>query len=116
MHTIAHSDHPYKGFDANYDLDFNYAITNWLTLSTTNRISASYSKSTSYYSGDVAGQYHGTGYLEEDNVFSYGGISNDLLKFNFKLGDHQISGLAGMAFEGGKTETVGGAGEVCHSV
>jgi TonB-linked SusC/RagA family outer membrane protein len=111
VHTIANSDHPYKGFDANYDLNFNYAITNWLTLSTTNRISAGYSKSTSYYSGDAAGQYHGTGYLEDDNVFSYGGISNDLLKFNFKLGDHQISGLAGMAFEGGKTETVGGSGK-----
>ncbi|HVX26593.1 MAG TPA: SusC/RagA family TonB-linked outer membrane protein [Parafilimonas sp.] len=110
VHTIANSDHPYKGFDANYDLDFNYQINNWLTLSTTNRISASYSKSSSYYSGDVAGQYHGTGYLEDDDVLSYGGISNDLLKFNFKLGDHQISGLAGMAFEGGKTETLGGSG------
>ncbi|MEP6682062.1 MAG: SusC/RagA family TonB-linked outer membrane protein [Parafilimonas sp.] len=110
VHTIAHSDHPYKGFDINYDLNFNYEINNWLTLSSTNRVAANYSKSTSYYSGDVAGQYHGTGYLEEDDILSYSGISNDLLKFNFKLGDHQISGLAGMAFEGGKTETVGGAG------
>ena len=110
VHTIAHSDHPYKGFDINYDLNFNYEINNWLTLSSTNRVAANYSKSTSYYSGDVAGQYHGTGFLQEDDILSYSGISNDLLKFNFKLGDHQISGLAGIAFEGGKTETVGGAG------
>lgn len=110
INTIAHSDHPYKGFDANYDLDFNYAITNWLTLSTTNRIAASYSKSSSYYSGDVAGQYHGTGYLDDNDILSYSGISNDLLKFNFKFGDHQLTGLAGMAFEGGKTETLGAAG------
>ncbi|WP_206106660.1 SusC/RagA family TonB-linked outer membrane protein [Ilyomonas limi] len=110
VHTINHSDHPYKGFDVNYDLNFNYAITNWLTLSSTNRVAASYSKSSSYYSGDVAGQYHGTGYLDESSILSYSGISNDLLKFNFKLGDHQLSGLAGMAFEGGKTETLGGSG------
>ena len=94
----------------NYDLNFNYAITNWLTLSTPIVLAASYSKSTSYYSGDVAGQFHGTGYLDEDNVLSYSGISNDLLKFNFKFGDHHLSGLAGVAFEGGKTETVGGSG------
>lgn len=110
LHTIDHSDHPYKGFDVNYDLNFNYQITNWLAFSSTNRIGASYSKSTNYYSGDVAGQYHGTGYLDESSILSYSGISNDLLKFNFKFGDHQLSGLAGVAFEGGKTETIGASG------
>jgi TonB-linked SusC/RagA family outer membrane protein len=110
VHTIANSDHPYKGFDVNYDLDFNYQITNWLTFSTTNRIGASYSKSSNYYSGEVAGQYHGTGYLDENDILSYSGISNNLLKFNFKFGDHQLTGLAGVAFEGGKTETLGGSG------
>ena len=110
VHTIENSNHPYKGFDINYDLNFNYEINNWLTLSSTNRVAADYSKSTSYYSPDVAGQYHGTGYLEEGGVLSYSGISNDLLKFNFKLGNHRISGLAGVAFEGGKTETSGASG------
>ena len=110
VHTIANSDHPYKGFDVNYDLNFNYAINNWLTFSSTNRIAASTSTSTSYYSGDVAGQYHGTGYLDESSILSYSGISNDLLKFNFKFGDHQLTGLAGVAFEGGKTEAIGGSG------
>jgi hypothetical protein len=28
VHTIKNSDHPYKGFDVNYDLNFNYAINN----------------------------------------------------------------------------------------
>lgn len=110
IHTIENSDHPYKGFDVNYDLDFNYAINSWLTLSSTNRIAASYSKSTNYYSGDVAGQYHGTGFLDENDILSYSGISNDLIKFNFKFGDHQLNGLAGVAFEGGKIETLGGSG------
>ncbi|MEP6467123.1 MAG: SusC/RagA family TonB-linked outer membrane protein [Parafilimonas sp.] len=110
VHTIAHSDHPYKGFDVNYDMNLNIAINNWLSFVTTNRVAASYSKSSNYYSGDVAGQYHATGYLDDNDILSYSGISNDLLNFNFKFGDHQISGLAGMAFEGGKTETLGGAG------
>ncbi|MGN6616941.1 MAG: SusC/RagA family TonB-linked outer membrane protein [Ilyomonas sp.] len=110
LHTIANSNHPYKGYDANYDLNLNYQITNWLTFSSTNRIAASYSKSSSYYSSVVAGQYHGTGYLEESDILSYSGISNNLLKFNFRTGDHQISGLAGIALEGGKTETLGGSG------
>lgn len=110
VHTIANSDHPYKGFDVNYDMNLNYAITNWLTLSSTNRIGASYSKSTTYYSGDVAGQYHGTGFLDDNDILSYSGISNDLFKFNFKFGDHGLTGLAGVAFEGGKTETLGGSG------
>lgn len=110
LHTIANSDHPYKGYDANYDLNLNYQITNWLTFSSTNRIAASYSKSSSYYSSVVAGQYHGTGYLDESDILSYSGISNNLLKFSFRTGDHQISGLAGIALEGGKTETLGGSG------
>lgn len=110
LHTIANSDHPYKGYNANYDLNLNYQITDWLTFSSTNRIAANYSKSSSYYSSVVAGQYHGTGYLDESDILSYSGISNDLLKFNFRTGDHQISGLAGIALQGGKTETLGGSG------
>ncbi|MBV9963707.1 MAG: SusC/RagA family TonB-linked outer membrane protein, partial [Parafilimonas sp.] len=110
VHTIANSDHPYKGFDVNYDLDLNYHITNWLTLSSTNRLSAAYNKSTNYYNSVVAGEYHGTGYLNEASSVSYGAISNDLFNFSFKFGDHQLTGLAGMAFEAGKTETLGGGG------
>ena len=110
IHTIQNSDHPYKGFDVNYDVNFNMGITRWLTFASTNRISANYSKSSSYYSPVVAGQYHGTGFLDEQSTLSYGGISNNLLKFNFSLGDHRISGLAGVAVEGGKTELLGGSG------
>ncbi|MFT4153318.1 SusC/RagA family TonB-linked outer membrane protein [Parafilimonas sp.] len=110
LHTIDHSNHPYKSFDVNYDLNFNYQITNWLTFSSTNRIGASYGKSTNYYSAEVAGQYNGTGYLDESSTLNYSGISNDLLKFSFRFGEHQLSGLAGVAFEGGKTETLGATG------
>lgn len=110
LHTINNSDHPYKGFDVNYDLNLNIVINNWLSFASTNRVSAGYSKSTTYYSPSAAGQFHGTGFLDEQNIFNYGGISNDLFKFNYKTGNHTISALAGVAFEGGKTESVGGSG------
>lgn len=110
LHTIANSDHPYKGFSVNYDLDLNLGITDWLTFSSTNRLSANYNKSSSYYSPAVASTYHGTGYLEEQGTLSYGGVFNNLLKFNFSMGDHHLSGLAGVAYEDGKTEQMGGSG------
>ncbi len=110
LHTIAHSDHPYKGFDVNYDLNLNLGITRWLTLASTNRLSAAYNKSSNYYSPQVAGQYHGTGYLDEQGTLSYGGVFNNLLKFDLPLGDHHLSGLAGVAYEESRTEQIGGSG------
>ncbi len=110
LHTIKNSDHPYKGFDVNYDINFNVNILPWLSFSSTNRFSAGYSSSSTYYSPDAAGQYHGTGYLTENGVLNYGGISNDLFKVNFQTGKHNISGLAGVAWEGGKTQSIGGTG------
>ncbi len=110
IHTVANSNHPYKGFDVSYDANINININKWLSFSSTNRFSAAYSKSTTYYSSVVAGQYHGTGYLNESGVLNYGGISNDLLKVKFQTGKHSISGLAGFAWEGSQTEVSGGAG------
>ncbi len=104
IHTVANSNHPYKNFDANYDMDLNAGITSWLSFSSTNRLSAAYFKSSTYYSPLAAGQYNGTGYLDEQSTLNYGYISNDLLKFNFQMGEHRISGLAGVAFEGSHTE------------
>jgi TonB-linked SusC/RagA family outer membrane protein len=113
INTIANSNHPYKNFDANYDLDLNAAITSWLTFSSTNRVAASYFKGTTYYSPLAAGQYYGTGYLDEESTLTYGYISNDLLKFNLRShnGKHSLSGLAGVAFEGSYTELMGASGK-----
>ncbi len=110
LHTITRSDHPYKGFDVNYDANLNIRFNNWLSFASTNRVSAGYSKSTNYYSPEVAGQFHGTGFLDEQSIFNYGGISNNLFKLNFHKGLHSFGGLAGVAFEGGKTEATGGSG------
>lgn len=110
IHTIRNSNHPYKGFDVNYDANINITLTKWLSFSSTNRVSAGYNKSTTYYAPEAAGQYHGTGYLNELGTLNYGGISNDLFKVNFHTGKHSISGLAGIAWEGGQTESIGGTG------
>lgn len=111
IHTVENSDHPYKGFDLNYDLGVNYNFNKWLTFTSTNRLSAGFNKGTNYFSPIVAGNYHHTGYIDELNTLNYGVISNNLLKFNFQFGDHSLSGLAGVAFEGGKTEYSGGSGK-----
>lgn len=110
LHTINNSEHPYKGFDVNYDANLNISINNWLSFASTNRLSAGYSKSTTYYSPVVAGQFHGTGFLDEQNVLNYGGISNNLFKLNFHKSKHSFGGIVGVAMEGGKTEATGGSG------
>ncbi len=111
IHTVQNSEHPYKGFDVNYDFGLNYNINKWLTFSSTNRGAVGFNKGKNYFSPLVAGTYHGTGFLDELNTLNYGVISNNLLKFNFQLGDHSISGLAGGAFEGGQTEYSGASGK-----
>ncbi|RPD40590.1 SusC/RagA family TonB-linked outer membrane protein [Chitinophaga barathri] len=111
IHTIQNSNHPYKSFSMNYDLGLNIQITDWLSFSSTNRAAVNYNKSTDFYSPVVAGLYHNTGFLNELGILSYGFISTDLLKFSFTKGDHSISGLAGVAIENSKTESVGASGK-----
>ncbi|WP_229738876.1 SusC/RagA family TonB-linked outer membrane protein [Parapedobacter pyrenivorans] len=110
VHTIENSDHPYKGFDANYDFVLEYQIMPWLTFSSSSRLSAGYNKGTNYFSPVVAGQYHGTGFLDETNSLFYGGITNNLLRFDTDFGRHSLNGLAGVALEGGRSEYSGGSG------
>ncbi|WP_241237862.1 SusC/RagA family TonB-linked outer membrane protein [Pseudoflavitalea rhizosphaerae] len=111
VHTINNSDHPYKGFDVNYDFALNADITPWLSFSSSNRLAAGYNKSSNFFSPSVAGTYHGAGFLDELSTLNYGVVSNNLLKFNLKYGDHSISGLAGVAYEGSKFEVLGGSGK-----
>ncbi len=111
IHTVANSDHTFKGFDINYDLGAHLRITDWLTFSSTNRVSASFNKGVNYVSPIAAGTYHGDGYLDELNTLNYGIISNQLLKFKFRMEDHDINGFIGGAFESGRTEFSGGSGK-----
>jgi TonB-linked SusC/RagA family outer membrane protein len=111
IHTVNNSEHTYKGFDVNYDFNINYRITDWLTFASTNRGSAAFNKGVNYVSPLAAGTYHGSGYIDELNTLNYGVISNQLLKFDFRLGDHTLNGFAGVAFEGGHTEYSGASGK-----
>ncbi|AMR34413.1 SusC/RagA family TonB-linked outer membrane protein [Mucilaginibacter sp. PAMC 26640] len=111
INTVQNSDHSYKGFNLNCDLGINLHITNWLTFASTNRVAASFDKSRNFVSPLAAGTYHGTGYLDELNTLNYGLVSNQLFKFDFRLGDHNISGLVGGAFESSKNEYSGGSGK-----
>ena len=110
IHTVKNSDHPSKGFDANYDFSLDFVITPWLTFSSSSRLSASYNKGTNYFSPTVAGEYNGTGFLEESHALFYGGISNNLLRFEHAFDKHRINGLAGVAIEGGRSEFSGASG------
>lgn len=109
VHTVANSSHPYKTFDVNYDLGLNINITPWLSFSSSNRGAVNYSKSKDYYSPETVA-YHNDGYLYEYSTLGYGFISNDLLKFKFRFGDHSLTGLAGVAIENSKNEVLGGSG------
>ncbi len=111
LNTVQNSNYPYKNFDVNYDANLDLPITNWLSFNSSNRLSAAYYYSSSFVSPLAAGQYHGTGYLNEQSSLNYGAISNNLLKFNFQMGDHAISGLAGVAFEGSSFNNMGAAGK-----
>ncbi len=111
VHTIANSDHAYKSFDVNYDFVVGIDITNWLSFSSSNRAAVNYSKGSNFFSPVVAGTYHGSGYLAEESIINYGGVSNNVFQFKFNTGDHSINGLAGVAFEGGKTEFSGASGK-----
>ncbi len=111
LHTIANSNHPYKNFDVNWDGTLSVPILPWLTFSSANRVSASYFTSSAFYSPSVAGTYHGTGYLNQQSIFNYGGISTNLLRFNLQYGDHKITGLAGVEFEGSQANYMGASGK-----
>ena len=111
LHTVQNSNHPYKGGDINYDLALNVNINKWLTFNSANRLAGGYNKAGNFFSPLVAGQYNTTGYIDAANVLTYGGISTNLLKFNFTTGDHNISGLGGVAFEGSQTEINGASGK-----
>ena len=104
FHTIANSDHNSKGFGLDYDLVLKVKITNWLSFSSSNRLSYSTDKSHDFVSPGTAGPYHNKGYIHERQNNWWGGISTNMLNFNFDLGKNSISGLAGVEANGGSSD------------
>ncbi len=104
FHTIDHSDHNSKGFGLDYDMVLKVNITKWLSFSSSNRLSFSTDKSHDFVSPVAAGPFHGKGYIHEQQNNWWGGISTNMLNFNFDLGKSSISGLAGIEFDGGSSD------------
>ena len=99
------------GFSLDYDLDLNIRFTDWLSFSSTNRLSASSFMDKQYYSATADNlSYFGSGYVNSRNDHSYGGITTDLLNFRFVKGVHSINGLAGFEAGGDNSDYIRGSG------
>lgn len=99
------------GFGLDYDLDLNIKISDWLTFSSTNRVSANTYMDKQYYSAKADNlSYFGSGYVNSRSDDSYGGISTDLLKFQFTKNKQSLSGLAGFEAGGDHSDYIRGSG------
>jgi TonB-linked SusC/RagA family outer membrane protein len=100
-----------KSFSIDYDLDLSVKITDWMTFSSSNRLSAISTMDKSYYSKAADNLvYYGLGYVSTQNSFNYGGISTNLLKFNHEGPVHSISGLIGFEAQGSTDDYIFGSG------
>jgi TonB-linked SusC/RagA family outer membrane protein len=100
-----------KSFSFDYDLDLSIKILDWLTFSTTNRISAFTTMDKTYYAKAADNiVYYGLGYTSTQSNFAYSGITTDLLKFNYTRSEHSFSGLVGFEAQGGNDDYIFGSG------
>ena len=97
IQAAENSDFLTKEFSVDYDLVLNVKLLKWLSFSSTNRMSLYTSSDKTFYSKKADDlSYTGTGYINVTDNLNYGGISTNLLKFDFGFSDHHISGLAGV--------------------
>jgi len=100
-----------KSFGFDYDISLTIKILQWLTFSTSNRLSAYSSMDQTYYSKTADNlSYFGTGYVSSQSNLNYGGITTNLLKFNFDKANHSLSGLIGFEAQGGNDDYIFGSG------
>ncbi len=99
------------GGSFDYDIDLNIDITGWLSFSSTNRLSASSYMDKQYYSAAADNlSYFGTGYVSSRNDMAYGGITTNLLKFQFGKSVRSLSGLIGFEAGGDYSDYIRGSG------
>jgi TonB-linked SusC/RagA family outer membrane protein len=99
------------GFSLNYDLDLNIKFSDWLSFSSTNRLSAGSFMDKQYYSATADNlSYFGSGFVNSRNDVSYSGITTDLLMFRFVKGFHSVNGLAGFEASGENSDYIRGSG------
>jgi len=99
------------GFSLDYDLDLNIKFTDWLSFSSTNRLSAGSYMDKQYYSATADNlSYFGSGFVSSRNDVNYGGITTNLLMFRFVNGVHSLNGLAGFEASGDNSDYIRGSG------
>jgi TonB-linked SusC/RagA family outer membrane protein len=106
LHTLENSNHAYRGFDINYDLGLRINITDWLAITSMNRLAAGTNKSENFWSPLVAGAYHGKGFVNAQSDLSYGGVTTNLARVNFEGNRHSFSALAGYEGQGSDYEFI----------
>lgn len=100
-----------KSFGFDYDITLSINILKWLTFSTANRVSAYSAMDQTYYSKSADNlSYFGSGYVSTQSNLNYGGITTNLLKFNFNKADNSFSGLVGFEAQGGNDDYILGSG------
>lgn len=100
-----------KSFGFDYDITLSVDILKWLTFSSSNRLSASSYIDQTYYSKAADNlSYFGTGYVSSQSGLNYGGITTDLLKFNFIKTNNSLSGLIGFEAQAGSDDYIFGSG------
>ncbi len=100
-----------KSFSFDYDIDLSIKILDWLTFSTTNRISALSVMDKEYYAAAADNlSYFGTGFVSTRSSLNYSGITTNLLKFNFDKVNHSFSGLVGFEAQGSNNDYIMGSG------
>jgi TonB-linked SusC/RagA family outer membrane protein len=99
------------GYGLDYDLDLTIKLTDWLSFSSTNRLSANTYMDKQYYAAKADNlSYYGTGYVNSRSDLNYGGISTNLLKFQFTNALHSLNGLVGFEAGGDHSDYIRGSG------
>ncbi|MGB8357866.1 MAG: hypothetical protein WCD55_04545, partial [Bacteroidales bacterium] len=100
-----------KSFGFDYDITLSIDILKWLTFTSSNRLSANSYIDQTYYSKAADNlSYFGTGYVSSQSGLNYGGITTDLLKFNFNKANNSFSGLIGFEAQAGSDDYIFGSG------
>jgi TonB-linked SusC/RagA family outer membrane protein len=100
-----------KSFSFDYDIDLSIKILDWLSFSSTNRLSALSSMDKTYYAAAADNlSYFGTGFVSTQSNLNFSGITTNLLKFNYDKANHSFSGLVGFEAQGGNNDYIMGSG------
>ncbi|PXV63564.1 TonB-linked SusC/RagA family outer membrane protein [Dysgonomonas alginatilytica] len=87
-----------KAQDLVADLQLNWNIYKWMSLSTTNRASRSNYKYSRYIDSRTIDPEYATGYLLNNIGLHSSWGSTNLLKLNHSFSDHSLSGMLGLEF------------------